>query len=222
MPNLSYEDIVKLALARASEYALDYAPVRSLLYRRASIRQQQLAAAATKANPEYFGVAANAVVTDGAADVNDIASPVPTPEAIQHIHIGAIGAGATVAVGDEVSIVRLGDETAEVKPRVTFRAGILREAVAGDLAGVTSLKVYYAKLPDIAAVAETGATLLVIPPPHDSLLVVDLVKYILMRARLDEAGRTALLTAISAEEAELEKAWLAHVVQWGTTRTRFA
>lgn len=219
MPNLSYEDIVKLALARASEYALDYAPVRSLLYRRASIRQQQIAAAASKVNPDYFGVAADAVIVGGSADLADIVTPVPTPETIQHIFVsGVAGAGATV--GDEVSLVRVGDEVAEEPPRATLRNGIIR-GVGSDFDEITSIKVYYAKLPDIAAVAEPGTTLVLLPPPHDSLLVVDLVKYILMRARIDEAGRTALMGAITAEETTLEQAWLAHVTAFGPVRTRF-
>lgn len=215
---LTMEDIVVQGLSRVQEYARSYPAVRSVLYRRIGIRQHQLAAMAAKVNRDFYGVAANAVVTAGAADVNDIAFPVPSPEMIQRIEVGAISGGVSPAVGDQVSIVRLGDETAEEAPRVTFRAGVLRQ-VGTDLATVTSLKVYYSKLPDMPGLAGTDVT--AIPEPHTELLVIDIAKIVIERANLAEVGKLPVYQALLDEEKAGVADWLAHVAQWGGTRTRF-
>ena len=52
------EDLVEQALSRCAEYGGNYPATRSLLYRRLGVRQQELFAAAARANPEYFGATA--------------------------------------------------------------------------------------------------------------------------------------------------------------------
>lgn len=224
MPNLSCEEIVRIGLARVAEYTRSHPAVRSVLYRRISTRQQELAALAAKVNPDYFGVVSNAVLVGGAADLADIVSPVPTPEAIQKIEVGAIGAGATVAVGDEISIVRLDDPTADVPPRVTLRSGVLR-GVGTDLNGVVSINVYYAKLPDTLSSAETGTTLVAIPAPYDQTLVLEVALLVVERTQhgdqLDPI-RQSVADELRKEASEWEAKWLMHVKQLGTARTRFA
>ena len=223
MPNLSCEDVVRLALARVQEYARSHPAVRSVLYRRISTRQQELAILAARANPEYYGASADAVLVGGAADLNDIVSPVPTPEMIDHVLVSAIGAGATAAVGDEISIVRLGDESAEEPPRMTLRNGVLR-AVGADLAGVTTITVYYAKIPDTLAVSESGASPVVIPPPYDQLLVLDIAELVVERTERGDANdpaRAAVAEGLRREKGEWEAKWIAHVGASARTRTRF-
>lgn len=223
MPNLSCEDVVRLALARVQEYARSHPAVRSVLYRRISTRQQELAILAARANPEYYGAVADAVLVGGAADLNDIVSPVPTPEMIDRIVVSAVGVGATVAVGDEISIVRVGDATAEEPPRVTLRNGVLRQ-VGNDLAGVTNISVYYAKIPDALAVNESGASFVVIPAPYDQLLVLDIAELVVERTERGDANdpaRAAVAEGLRREKGEWEAKWLAHVSAFGRTRTRF-
>lgn len=223
MSLVTLNDVVTIALARLQEYNLPAPPVRSLLYRRIGIRQQELAIVASRANRDYYGVAGLATVVAGAIDINDIAPPVPWPEFIHKVQVGAIAGGATVAVGDEVSIVRLGDESAEEAPRVTMRSGVMRQ-VGTDLNGVTTLKVYYSKIPELYAVAEDGSSQTVIPSPFDQLLVLDLVALMLKRALRGDASdlqTTTALTALAEESSAWEAKWVAHVSAYGTPRTRF-
>lgn len=218
---MTFEEIVVQGLARVQEYARSYPPVRSVLWRRVGIRQVQLAAMAAKVNRDYFGVAANAVVTAGASDINDIITPVPLPETIHKIEVGAVGAGSPYAVGDEVSIVRLGDEVAEEAPRATIRSGVIRQYKA-ELATVTSLKVYYSRLPDVPAAGADGAALnAVVPEPHTELLVIDIAKVVIERANLAEFGKMPVYTALVDEEKIGVEAWLAHVAARAGTRSRF-
>jgi hypothetical protein len=221
--NATTEAIVVNALARAQEYNTIRPVARSVLYRRISIRQQELAIAAARVNRDYYGVAANAVVIGGAIDVNDITSPVQWPEFIDKITVGAVGVGATVAVGAEVSIVRLGDEEAEEPPRVTMRSGVIRQ-VGTDLANVSSLKVYYSEIPDSLAVDENGTSLVAIPAPYDELLVLDVVRFLVVRSftgETNDAPKVSALTEIDADVTTWEAKWRAHVADYGATRTRF-
>jgi hypothetical protein len=224
MANLAVEEIVVQGLARVQEFARSYPAARSVLYRRISTRQQELAAMAAKVNRDYFGAAATVVLVAGAADLNDIIAPVPTPEMIHKIQVDTIGAGAVVAVGDEVSLVRLGDEAAEESPRVTLRSGVLRQYKA-DLLNVTGLKVFYSKIPDTLLSTETGVSLVAIPAPYDELLVLDIAELVIERAMHgdpNDVAKKTLLDAIEAEVAEWQGKWLAHAGVFGATRSRFA
>lgn len=223
MANLTVEDVVIAGLARVQEYARSYPAVRSVLYRRVSLRQQELAAMAAKVNRDYYGVAATAIVTAGASDINDIATPVPVPELIHKIEVAAVSAGSPYNVGDEVSIVRLADEAAEEPPRVTIRSGVIRQAKA-DLATVTQLKVYYSKIPDALLPTETGTSVVAIAPPYDELLVLDIAELVVERALHGDAAdqaKTVLKTAIEEEVKAWEGRWLTRVAEYGITRTRF-
>jgi hypothetical protein len=223
MPNLSCEDVVQLGLARVQEYTRSHPAVRSVLYRRISTRQQELAAMAARVNRDYFGAAADAVLVGGAADLNDIVTPVPTPEMIQRIEVSTVVAGAVPAVGDEISIVRLSDPTAELAPRVTLRSGVLR-AVGADLNNVTGIKVYFSKLPDALLVTEPGTTLVALPAPYDQLLVLDISSLIVERTQhgdpLDPI-RQSVAEGLKKEIAEWEAKWIAHVRGLGEVRSRF-
>lgn len=224
MANLAVEEIVVQGLARVQEFTRSYPAVRSVLYRRVSIRQQELAAMAAKVNRDYFGAAASVVLIAGAADLNDIIAPVPVPEMIHKIQVDTIGAGALVAVGDEVSIVRLGDEIAEESPRVTLRAGVLRQYKA-DLLNVTGLKVFYSKIPDSLLSTELGTTVVAIPAPYDELLVLDIAELIVERALHGDPNDVAKKTTLDAIESEVtawEGKWIAHAGLFGATRSRFA
>jgi hypothetical protein len=179
---------------------------------------------AAKVNRDYFGAAASVVLVAGAADLNDIVSPVPTPEMIHRITVDTIAGGAAYAVGDEVSLVRLGDEIAEEAPRVTLRSGVLRQ-VKTDLLNVTGLKVFYSKIPDTLLSTEPGTTLVAIPAPYDELLVLDIAELVIERAMHGDAQDVAKKTVLDAIESEVQEwqgKWIAHAGAFGATRTRFA
>lgn len=223
MANLSVEDVVVQGFARVQEYVRSMPAVRSVLYRRINVRQSQLTIAAARNNRDYYGVAAIATLLGGAADVNDILTPVPPPELIHKITVDTVAAGAVPNIGDEVSIVRLGDETAEEPPRVTLRSGVLRQ-VGVDLLNVLTLKVYYSKLPDALLPAEPGTTLVALPNPHDELLVIDIAKLLVGRSMRGEPNDTAkkiVLDSLTEEEGKMEAAWIQHVRGWSATRSRF-
>jgi hypothetical protein len=146
--NATTEAIVVNALARAQEYNTIRPVARSVLYRRISIRQQELAIAAARVNRDYYGVAANAVVIGGAIDVNDITSPVQWPEFIDKITVGAVGVGATRGGG-------CGSLDRAARRRGGRGAAARHDALGRDPPSrhrprerVTSLKVYYSKIPD--------------------------------------------------------------------------
>jgi hypothetical protein len=217
---MTYEEVVVQGMARVEDFARSYPAVRSVLYRRIGIRQGELALMAARANRDYFGVASIATLAAGAADLNDIAEPVPAPELIQKITVNAVGAGAASAVGDEVSIVRLGDETAEEAPRVTIRSGVIRQ-VGNDLANVTSLKVYYSRLPAMPLATENGASLVAIPDPYSELLVLDIAERVVDRAMRGEGANDPARKLVADEIKEWEGKWMAHVDVFGASRSRF-
>lgn len=221
--NATVEEVRVQGMAHVQEYSTIRPMARSVMYRRISIRQQELAIAAARVNRDYYGVAANALVIGGAIDVNDITSPVQWPEFIHKITVGAIAMGGPTPVGTEVSVVRLGDEAAEEPPRVTMRSGVIRQ-VGTDLTGVTSLKVYYSQIPDSLALAEDGTSLVAIPAPYEELLVLDIAKFIVTRSFTGESNDTtkaAAVAVLDTETAMWEAKWLAHVASYGVTRSRF-
>jgi hypothetical protein len=221
--SLTLEEIAVLAMARASEFTDTYPKARSLMYRRIGLRQQQLFAIATDANQDYYGAAASATLdVNKRADLQDIAAPVPTPEQIQRIEVYATdGNPAAPAIGTEIALVPLGDLVAEDPPRATLR-DLLFAQVGTDLAHVTDILVYYARVP--ASYAPTdGAIEVEIPAPYDELLVIDLTLDLIRSSRgLDAAIRTEAIQLLTAEESGLVSGWQTHVMHAVVTSSRFA
>jgi hypothetical protein len=221
--SLTLEEIAVLAMARASEFTDTYPKARSLMYRRIGLRQQQLFAIATDANQDYYGAAASATLdVNKRADLQDIAAPVPTPEQIQRIEVYATdGNPAAPAIGTEIALVPLGDLVAEDPPRATLR-DLLFAQVDTDLAHVTDILIYYARVP--ASYAPTdGAIEVEIPAPYDELLVIDLTLDLIRSSRgLDAAIRTEAIQLLTAEESGLVSGWQTHVMHAVVTSSRFA
>lgn len=216
---MTAEDIVVLAMARTSEITDAYPATRSLAYRRLGLRQRQLQALAARENPDYYGVCAETPLVNLAADLNDIATPVPMPELIQKVTIEDHGT-STWTNGKVISIVPLSDLNAELPPRMTLRDLVL-QSVGNDLLNVTSIMVFYSRLADVFAPTDGGAVV-ELQDPFNELLVLDLVKVFLAKAtRLDATIRQTSIETFAAEEASLLTAYLDHVRTYGPYSTRF-
>lgn len=216
---MTVEELCIIALARAGEVTNAFPSTRGLMYRRVGVRQQQLAAAAAHISPDYFGAAAEGVLTGGAADLRDMANPVPIAELITDVLIADKGT-SLLATGQRVNIVKVKDSAdAALPPRATLRGGVVRQ-VGTDLAGVVSVKVYYSRLP--AALSNSDAnTAIELMEPHTELLVVDLTAYLLKRAMGDDEKRQEALKMLADEEKQLLAAWLDHVREYQPAQDRF-
>lgn len=217
---MTAEQIAVLALSRAMEHSNQVPATRSLMYHRIGQRQQELFALAAREAPDYFGTYATSPLDgNGEIDLLDVADPVPALERIHLIEVSDPGAHATLAVGDEVSIVPLRDQDAELPPRMTLRNRIL-SAVGDDLDGVAELKIHYSYVP--ASIPATGkATSLELPEQFQDLLVVDLARDLFRRATL-LPNRGALVAMMDAEEAPLLAAFTVHLKAFaGPLKARF-
>jgi hypothetical protein len=216
------EEIAVLAMARCSEITDSYPKARSVMYRRIGVRQQQLFTIAAGINPDYYGTDATTLLVGGAADLADIADPVPTPEQITRVEVNSVAGGSPFAVGREINVVPVADAlSAALPPRMTLRDGVL-EGVAADLATVTGIRLYYSRQPKMIAPTD-GAVPTEIPSPHDELLVVDLAMTLLKAAtKISAAERGAAITSLANEEAGLLVGWQDHVENYGPVVSRFS
>lgn len=213
------EDIVLQALARAMEFSDRVPTTRAVLYRRIGVRQQHLVSLANREAPDYFGVAVDAPLTNGTLSLATITNNLAEIEAVHRLEIAEAGT-SSYSVGDEVHIVSSQDVEVEFPPRVTLRTFVIRQ-VGNDLAGVNSLRVYYARRPALLGPAD-GKTPLVLPEAFQELLVVDLARELAKKAlRIDPDIRQAHIALLDAEEEELLAAYLAHVRGFAATESRF-
>lgn len=217
---LTCEEIVVQAMSRVSDVTDSFPKTRSIMYRRIGVRQHQLFARAAKVNAEYFGTSSWATLdANGAADLADFISPVPTPEQIQMVTVHEIDVGSPYAVGDEIALVSVADTGAELAPRMTLRDGVLRQ-VGTDLATVNAVRVWYSRQPDALGPTDKD-TATELPTPWDELLVVDLTRHLLRSAKRTEE-RAAVLVALNEEETELLLGFDSHVADYAARRERFS
>lgn len=218
---MTAEDICILALARVAIFTSNYPSTRSLMYRRIGLRQRAIFAKAAKANPDYHGVYATADLTAGAADLNDVVEPTPTPSALQRVTILDKGTNPDVENGDEVHIVPLADPESAIPPRATLRDLVL-EGYNGELDGVDSIRVDYSKLPRVL-IATDKTYVIELVSPYDELLVVDLTQYLLsLTTEMDDAKKEKALALLAAEETELFGDFMSHVAGYAPTEDRFS
>jgi len=179
------------------------------MYRRLSVRQQQLFARAAAINPEYYGVCAVAPLSNGAVDLKDLGDPVYRADSLSRIEIADKGTSG-YANGDEVHVVALTDPDAALPPRVTVRNGVVAQ-VGTDLNGVVSLRVFYSRLP-LSIGPNDGSKELELLDPFQELLVVDLARYLVEHTLgLDATLRGQALPLLEAEEKDLLALFDAHV-----------
>jgi hypothetical protein len=222
----TYEQIAVGALTRALDFGGTVPSTRSLLYRRASVRQQELFSWVAEQNADYYGAEAIGVLDAGAIDfllmvdegvreavsvgkvfVESMTAPVPP-------------ADYPYAVGDEITVIPDSDDpTAYIPPRATVRGHILR-GIGSDLDEVEEIRVHYSYRPLPIAEAEDGTTEVEIEQPFDELLVVDLARSMARKMiDLDPARKIAIVETLTAEEASLLESLGAHVRQFTAGRT---
>jgi hypothetical protein len=213
---LTADELVELALGRVGEVTTNYPSARGPMYRRVGVRQRQIFVRAAQINPEYFGQSVTATLSAGTFNLASLSA---SPELLQRVEILAPGASSYVA-GREVAIVGLNDSSGELAPRVTVRSQTLAQ-VGTDLAGVTSLKLYYSTFP--AAIAtNAGTTSLSLDTPWDGLLEVDLAQWVIQKATAVPAdARSAAIAALKAEEDQLLADFDAHLCAVTPTISRF-
>lgn len=219
---MNAEDVAVLALGRAIEFSPKVPSARSVMYRRIGIRQQQLFIHAAKLNPDWAGVKANAppVLWEGVlaldlADLTECASDLLTK-----IEISVPGTSAYVA-GQEVNIVSLVDPDVADAPRVLVRNRVI-QAYNNELAGVTSLDIFYSRVPHALAPTD-AATVIELYDPHSELLVIDLTRHLLQKTIvLNPSERTAAIAVLEAEEKSLLGEFEEHVRRYSdATVARF-
>lgn len=212
---MTFDQIVDQALARAMDFGNSFPTARPVLYRRIEVRQQHIFTLAGRVNPDYFGVTTtgtldvNGEVDLGALDV--IGSAIDPSTAITRVEISDPGTHPTLQAGDEVTLVTVNDLEAGLAPRMTLRNATLR-AILGDMAGVTSVLVYYSYRPALKDVPMDGSEQSELPSVYDELLVIDLTKWLLMQSMSMSAdAKLKALEALTAEEANMMSTFLAEV-----------
>lgn len=216
-------EVVTQALARAVDFDLRVPAARSIMWRRISLRQQELYSRAAKINPDWAGVSAIGPLVSWAGglamDVSDLIDPSEGADLISRVEIADKGTSAYVN-GQEVNIVQLSDTSIADAPRVTIRSRIV-QAVGADLLNVVSLAVYYSRIP---LPIDSADCLVDIPDPHSELLVIDLTKYLAKKTiSLDTPTRTAIIASLKEEEDEALANFDGYVARFSdATISRFA
>lgn len=213
---MTAEQLTVIALARAQEFTGHVPQNRALAYYRIGKRQQELFAMAAKINSEYFGVCASGNLSGGALDLTDTTDPVPAIEQLDRIEVLNPGTHETLVAGDEINPVPLNDQGIAFPPRVTIRDRVIR-AVGTDLDGVTSIRVYYSKVP-LALNHEDADTALELPEQFQGLLVVDLARDMVRRAKgIEPVQKAPWIAQLSEEEKPELDSFLEHVQSYATT-----
>ncbi len=220
MAALTADQVVDQAFGRAAEFGGSYPSARGPMYRRVGYKQRHLFQRAAIANPERYGVCANSALTTGMVDLNDIVSPVPVPAIVHRVEVLDPGSSA-YAVGTEITIVGLDDAEAELAPRAFLRNGVLI-GYGTDLDGVTTVRIYYPRLPDLFLL--TDATKVVeLEAPWDTILEVDLAIWLVEKAtKMPQEVRAAALASLASEGSALEKDFLQWAADYAPMVSRFA
>jgi hypothetical protein len=197
------EQVSVAALSRTLDFGANAPSTRSLLYRRISIRQQELFSFAAQVNPEYYGTFAIGTLDAGAIDLRlMLTDGVREAVAVTKIQVEAMTAPSTTyAVGDEITIVPASDDPgAYLAPRATIRDHVLRQ-VGTDLAEVEDIRMSYSYRPDPLAENEAGTTEVGLEAPFDELLVIDLTRHLLAKTlKMDAAVKAAAIVELTEEE----------------------
>lgn len=214
---MTAEELTKEALARARVWTDEYPTTRRVLYRRIGVRQQQLYTRSGRINQDWAGICATVPLSSGAANIKDVADPVKAVSQVTKIEVEDEGT-STYSVGDEVNIVPMDDkEDAAFPPRATIRNMVV-EGVGTDLDLVTSIKLYYVKLP-LPIDPDDGAVEIELPSPHDELLIVDLARFLLKLAPGTDRTQEGV-ELLTAEEGEGLEAFDAYVGGFANQQSR--
>lgn len=217
------DQIIIEAQGVCSDYTDDYPTTKSVMYRRIHHRQRTLFTLAGTWNREFYGVCTTATLSAGAVDLRDMegVADVYPVESLERVIIQDPGESSYVA-GKEVNVVPVDDTEAHFAPRMTLRSGVL-EQVGTDLAGVTSVKLFYSRRP--YAITTSGLINgsadqhVDLADPYDWLLVLDLAKDLIRRTiSIEKDARDAVIALIAKDEAELMASYESHVRSYAYAR----
>lgn len=223
---MTFQEIVDNAKARAVDFGGTFPSTARVLFRRIEIRQQEVFSAASRVNPDYFGVSASGTIdaTSLSADLKDMESaPNVDPAAnVSRVEVLDPGTHPTLVAGDEIKIVPLSDIDAAVAPRMTLRNFVLT-SVGQEIAGVVTILVSYGYRPENSATPLDGTEVAELPDVYQELLVIDLVKWMLKQTlELAPETKAAAIAVLSEEEDETMGAFMAEVADYaGAQLSRF-
>lgn len=221
---MTVEELVIQALARAALFTSEYPTTRSVLYRRVSVRQQQLYQLSGQVNQDWAGICATVPLSGGAADLKDIlathggGSPVKFLAQLTKVEILDPGTSSFTA-GDEVHVVPFLDaEDSALPPRAYVRNMVI-SGVGSDLDSVTSIEVYYVKQP-LPITPTDGSVEIELPPPHDELLVIDLARFALKLAPKTDRIQEGI-ELLTVEEGDAIAQFTSYVKGFTNQESRF-
>jgi hypothetical protein len=216
---MTFQDIVDNAKARAIDFGATFPTTARVLFRRIEIRQQEIFSAASRVNPDYFGVSASGVVDPVtlSADLKDMEAAVDVDPASQvsRVEVQDPGTHPTLVAGDEINVVSLHDIAAALAPRMTLRNFVLT-SVGQEVAGVATVLVFYGYRPENKTTPLDGTEPAELPDVYQELLVIDLVKWMLKQTvELAPETKAPALAVLSEEEEEMQGAFMAEVTDYG-------
>lgn len=222
---MTFQEIVDNAKARGLDWSVSYPTTERVMYRRIEIRQQELFSAATRVNPDYFGVSASgALSATFEADIKDMEASVGVdPSAgVTRVEVFDAGTSPTLVAGDEINIVSVHDVEAELAPRMTLRDFVL-SGVGQDLVGVVSIEAFYGYRPANKTAPMDGTEVAELPDVYQELLVIDLTSWMVKQTlEMDAGTKTAALEILGADEGQMLEAFLGEVTDYaGAQVSRF-
>ena len=222
---MTFQEIVDNAKARGLDFSVTFPTTERVLFRRIEIRQQEIFSAATRVNPDYFGVSATGTLdANGAADIKDQQASVNVDPAanVTRVEVEDAGTHPTLVAGDEISIVSISDVEADLPPRMTLRNFVLRQ-VGDDLAGVVSVCAFYGYRPENKVTPLDGTETAELPAVYQELLVMDLTQWLVQQTlEMDAAKKVAALEALTVDEGQMLDAFLQEVSDYaGAQVSRF-
>jgi hypothetical protein len=218
------EQIVENAIAEVRSLGVLYhAGSRIPMYRRITVRQQELFSLAGSWNEDYVGWSATGQMSGGVTDLRDLRRDdhptVPGIERITRIEISDPGTSSW-AIGTEVNVVPRRDaiDSAE-PPRATLRSAIL-EGVGTDLNGVLEVECFYVRIPRPLEDANDEPEIV---GGHADLLVVDLARWMILSSGDEDLAKIAApaVEQLNTHEQELISAFESHVKGFAPTQSRF-
>lgn len=213
------QEVIDRALVELAEFFEPATLSTTVMLNQLSIRQQHVFAAIAQVDEEYFGhCAIGTPDSNYLVDLEDMTgsgSVPPAAERITRIRISDVGTSDYTA-GEDVHIIRVGDEDAADAPRCYLRDQII-QGYDDDLDGVAKLEVFYSRRPVAVTQASTTIDL---DDPYSLLLVYDLARFLASRTRgsVTPAQRAEAVEYFQAREGEVMELLEAHVQGYASGR----
>lgn len=217
---MTVEEVVREAMGRLHGIADVSRTPGPTMYRRVGLRQQQLFSRIAQADQEYTGTWADGTLdADARLDLKDLLDPLPAAGRITRIEIKDRGS-SSYTNGQNVQIVNTNSAEFRGDPRVTIRDYLVEgytppgQNATNDLDGVTSLRVYYPRMP-AALDGSDKAKEIELESPWDEMLVLDLAIWLIRRAPdVSLADRGEAIGLMGAEMAELDAEFEEHFTRF--------